>query len=135
MMTKHWKAKNNYGLKLTKVSLDEVYYGNGTLREICPTLVRRPRFYTLLKQKELQHPILVWKNMTLHIGGLRCTVAVDRGYDYIDALISNDQDLLERIRKIQKEDAHNYIPIDEMEASEYEGLKRIQAQDPRHNQW
>ena len=125
----HWRAKHNYGIEVTKLSLDELIYGQGTARETTPTFARRPRFYTLLKQEELQHPILVWENKTLHIGGLRASVAVEKGYDYIDAIISDDGDLLERLRKVQKEDAHNYFPYDEMEASEHEGFRRVRERN------
>ena len=90
--------------------------GNKTALDAAPNFARFARFYTLLKQ-EIEHPILVPKDQ-LYNGGLRVAVAIEKGYDSIDAIISEDRKLLSRLQKIQQQDAKNFFPKDQLEPLE-----------------
>jgi hypothetical protein len=119
MNNKHFKAKQDYGCDIIKMPLKELKMGRGTALEQAPRLARFARFYTLLEQ-ELEHPILVLGDQ-LYNGGLRVMVAVEKGYEYIDAIVSDDIKLLESLRVLQRKDAHRFFPKEELERSEREG--------------
>jgi len=98
------------------MSFKDLKIGNKTALDVAPEFARFARFYTLLKQ-EIVHPILVLKDQ-LYNGGLRVAVAIENGYDSIDAIISDDVKLLNRLTIIQQRDAHNYFPKDQLEPLE-----------------
>ena len=75
------------------------------------------RFYTLLEQEQLMHPLILRRNALCN-GGLRLRVAIEKGYDGIDCFVSNDQELIHRLTIIQQENAQNYFSIDELEPNE-----------------
>ena len=77
-------------------------------------------FSNPLRVNELFRPILqflVFKDQ-LYNGGLRVAVAIEKGYDSIDAVISEDEKLLKKLKIIQQQDAHNYFPKEQLELLE-----------------
>ncbi len=94
--------------------------GNKTALDAAPKFARLNRFYTLLEQ-EIVHPILVLKDQ-LYNGGLRVAVAIEKGFDSIDAIISDDKELLKKLTIIQQKDAHNYFPKEQLEPLEKDKL-------------
>ena len=131
MKLKHLKVKQNYGLELVPIYLDKLIFGSGFASKTAPTMRKRPRFYTLMKQ-EIEHPILVWFNVVkeelgLFNGGLRVQVAVEKGFDSIDGIIRTKSNakpddenfiLLQKLKKIQQQDAKNYFKWEDLEAAE-----------------
>ena len=113
---KHLKTKKNYGYKTHTMSFKDLKIGSKTALDAAPKFARFNRFYTLLKQ-EIVHPILVL-NDQLYNGGLRVAVAIEKGYNSIDAIISDDKELLKKLRIIQQQDAHNYFPKEQLELLE-----------------
>jgi len=113
---KHLKTKKNYGYKTQTMKFEDLKIGNKTAIDVAPKFARFARFYTLLAQ-EIVHPILVLKNQ-LYNGGLRVAVAIEKGYDSIDAIISEDEELLKKLTIIQQQDAHNYFPKEQLEPLE-----------------
>tara|TARA_R100001082_G_C4336554_1_gene148076 strand:- start:487 stop:852 length:366 start_codon:yes stop_codon:yes gene_type:complete len=116
MKLKHLKTKKNYGYKIQTMSFEDLKIGKEIALDAAPRLARFNRFYTLLKQ-EIVHPILVFKDQ-LYNGGLRVAVAIEKGYDSIDAVILEDEKLLKKLRIIQQQDAHNYFPKEQLEGLE-----------------
>mgnify|MGYP004157309875 CR=1 FL=1 len=94
--------------------------GNKTAINVAPYFARFARFYNLLEQ-EIVHPILVLKDQ-LYNGGLRVAVAIEKGYDSIDAIITEDEKLLVKLKILQQQDAHNYFPKDQLELAEQQEL-------------
>ena len=94
--------------------------GNKTAINVAPHFARFGRFYSLLEQ-EIVHPILVLKDQ-LYNGGLRVAVAIEKGYDSIDAIITEDEKLLVKLKILQQQDAHNYFPKDQLELAEQQEL-------------
>ena len=117
---KHLKTKKNYGLKTQTMSFKHLKIGNKTALDAAPKFARLNRFYTLLEQ-EIVHPILVLKDQ-LYNGGLRVAVAIEKGFDSIDAIISDDKELLKKLTIIQQKDAHNYFPKEQLEPLEKDKL-------------
>ena len=113
---KHLKTKKDYGYKTQTMSFKDLKIGDKTALDVAPKFARFNRFYTLLKQ-EIVHPILVLKDQ-LYNGGLRVAVAIEKGYDSIDAIISDDKELLKKLTIIQQQDAHNYFPKEQLEPLE-----------------
>jgi len=113
---KHLKTKKNYGLEIQIMKLKNLKIGNESANIAALKFARFSRFYTLLEQ-EIAHPILVLKDQ-LYNGGLRVSVALEKGYDSIDAIISDDEKLLKKLTKIQQQDAHNYFPKEQLETTE-----------------
>ena len=116
MKLKHLKTKKNYGYKIQTMSFEDLKIGNKIALDTAPIFARFDRFYSLLKQ-EIVHPILVFKDQ-LYNGGLRVAVAIEKGYDSIDAVISEDEKLLKKLKIIQQQDAHNYFPKEQLELLE-----------------
>ena len=117
---KHLKTKKNYGLKTHIMKFKDLKIGNKTALDAAPKFARLNRFYTLLEQ-EIVHPILVLKDQ-LYNGGLRVAVAIEKGFDSIDAIISDDKELLKKLTIIQQKDAHNYFPKEQLEPLEKDKL-------------
>lgn len=113
---KHLKTKKDYGYKTQTMSFKDLKIGNKTALDAAFIFARFDRFYTLLKQ-DIVHPILVLKDQ-LYNGGLRVAVAIEKGYDSIDAIISNDEELLKKLTIIQQQDARNYFPKEQLEPLE-----------------
>ena len=113
---KHLKTKKDYGYTLHTMSFTDLKIGNETALNAAPRFARFARFYTLLEQ-EIVHPILVLKDH-LYNGGLRVAVAIEKGYDSIDAIVTKDEELLKKLVIIQQQDAHNYFPKEQLEALE-----------------
>ena len=111
-----YKAKNNYGLRVKEVKIEDIKWGEINALEQAKICARFSRFYTLMEQ-EMQHPILLFNN-ELYNGGLRLMVAVEKGYKYIDAIILNNIKELEKLRDIQRADAKNYFKYEELEPTE-----------------
>jgi len=103
------------------MKFEDLKIGNKTAIDVAPKFARFARFYTLLAQ-EIVHPILVLKNQ-LYNGGLRVAVAIEKGYDSIDAIISEDEELLKKLTIIQQQDAHNYFPKEQLEPLEKRWIK------------
>ena len=116
---KHLKTKKDYGHKTQTISFKDLKIGNKTALDAAPVFARFDRFYTLLKQ-DIVHPILVLKDQLFN-GGLRVAVAIEKGYDSIDAIISDDKELLKKLTIIQQQDAHNYFPKEQLEPLEKGG--------------
>ena len=113
---KHLKTKKDYGHKTQIMNFKDLKISNITALDAAPKFARFDRFYILLKQ-EIVHPILVLKDQ-LYNGGLRVAVAIEKGYDSIDAIISDDKELLKKLTIIQQQDAHNYFPKEQLEPLE-----------------
>tara|TARA_A100001515_G_scaffold36745_1_gene28867 strand:+ start:9870 stop:10220 length:351 start_codon:yes stop_codon:yes gene_type:complete len=113
---KHLKTKKDYGYKTQTMSFKDLKIGNKTALDAAPKFARFDRFYTLLEQ-DIVHPILVLKD-ELYNGGLRVAVAIEKGYNSIDAIISDDEALLKKLTIIQQKDAHNYFPKEQLETLE-----------------
>ncbi len=117
---KHLKTKKYYGHKTHIMKFKDLKIGNKTALDAAPKFARLNRFYTLLEQ-EIVHPILVLKDQ-LYNGGLRVAVAIEKGFDSIDAIISDDKELLKKLTIIQQKDAHNYFPKEQLEPLEKDKL-------------
>lgn len=115
-MDNSYKAKNDYGLKVKQVKIEDIKWGETNALEQAKKCARFDRFYTLMGQ-DMQHPILLLNN-ELYNGGLRIMVAVEKGFKYIDAISLSDIKELEKLRDIQREDAKNYFPKEQLEPTE-----------------
>ena len=113
---KIWKAKNNYGLELKEILFDDMFWGKIPVRNL-PDHAKFLRHYELLEQEELGNPLLLHKNK-LWNGGLRMRVAIEKGYDGIDCVVSDDLDLLKRLTIVQQSDAQNYFSVNALESLE-----------------
>ena len=111
-----YKAKEDYGLKVEQVKIEDIKWGETNALEQAKICAKFGRFYTLMKQ-EMQHPILLL-NDELYNGGLRLMVAVEKGFEYIDAISLDDIKELEILRGIQREDAKNHFPKEQLEPTE-----------------
>ena len=128
---KHLKVKQNYGLETVPIYFDKLMFGSDFASETAPTMRKKSRFYALMEQ-EIEHPILVWHNINfgeleIFNGGLRVMVAVEKGFESIDGIVrgatdmkANDKDfiLLEKLKKIQQQDAKNYFKSEDLELAE-----------------
>ena len=126
-MKNHLKVKEDYGLETQPIMLDELLFGSDVATKTAPTMRRKPRFYSLMEQ-EIKHPILVWfnrnfKKLEVFNGGLRVMVAVEKGFDSIDGIVSDDIDFLKNLRGIQQNDASNFFEWEDLEDSEKIGHK------------
>lgn len=111
-----YKAKEDYGLKVKQVKIEDIKWGEINALEQAKICARFDRFYTLMEQ-EMQHAILLLDDK-LYNGGLRLMVAVEKGFEYIDAISLNDIKELEKLRDIQRADAKNYFKYEELEPTE-----------------
>jgi hypothetical protein len=111
-----YKAKNDYGLNIKQVKIENIKWGEKNALEQAKRCARFGRFYTLMEQ-EMQHPILLFNN-ELYNGGLRLMVAVEKGFEYIDAISLNDIKELEKLRDIQRADAKNHFLEEQLEPTE-----------------
>ena len=121
-MKNHLKVKEDYGLETQPIMLDELLFGSDVATKTAPTMRRKPRFYSLMEQ-EIKHPILVWfnrnfKKLEVFNGGLRVMVAVEKGFDSIDGIVSDDIDFLENLQRVQQNDASNFFEWEDLEDSE-----------------
>mgnify|MGYP003140862777 FL=1 len=126
-MKNHLKVKEDYGLETQPIMLNELLFGSDVATKTAPTMRRKPRFYSLMEQ-EIKHPILVWfnhnfKKLEVFNGGLRVMVAVEKGFDSIDGIVSDDINFLENLRGIQQNDASNFFEWEDLEDSEKIGHK------------
>jgi len=122
MMKNHLKVKEDYGLETQPIMLDELLFGADVATKTAPTMRRKPRFYSLMEQ-EIKHPILVWfnrnfKKLEVFNGGLRVMVAVEKGFDSIDGIVSDDIDFLKNLQRVQQNDASNFFEWEDLEDSE-----------------
>ena len=127
MMKNHLKVKEDYGLETQPIMLDELLFGSDVATKTAPTMRRKPRFYSLMEQ-EIKHPILVWfnrnfKKLEVFNGGLRVMVAVEKGFDSIDGIVSDDIDFLKNLQRVQQNDASNFFEWEDLEDSEKIGHK------------
>ena len=113
---KIWKAKNNYGLELKEILFDDMFWGEIPVRNL-PVHAKFPRHYELLEQEELGNPLLLHKNKVWN-GCLRMRVAIEKGYDGIDCVVSEDLNLLKRLTIVQQSDAQNYFSVNALEPLE-----------------
>jgi len=113
---KIWKAKNNYGLELKEILFDDMFWGGMPVRNL-PVAAKFPRHYELLEQEELGNPLLLHKNEIWN-GTLRMRVAIEKGYDGIDCVVSEDLNLLKRLTIVQQSDAQNYFSVNALESLE-----------------
>ena len=102
--------------------LDGLLFGSDVATKTAPTMRRKPRFFSLMEQ-EIKHPILVrfnhnFNRLEVFNGGLRVMVAVEKGFDSIDGIVSDDVDFLEDLRCIQQNDASNFFAWGDLEDSE-----------------
>ncbi len=121
-MKNHLKVKEDYGLETQPIMLDELLFGADVATKTAPTMRRKPRFYSLMEQ-EIKHPILVWfnrnfKKLEVFNGGLRVMVAVEKGFDSIDGIVSDDIDFLKNLQRVQQNDASNFFEWEDLEDSE-----------------
>ena len=121
-MKNHLKVKEDYGLETQPIMLDELLFGSDVATKTAPTMRRKPRFYSLMEQ-EIKHPILVWfnrnfKKLEVFNGGLRVMVAVEKGFDSIDGIVSDDIDFLKNLQRVQQNDASNFFEWEDLEDSE-----------------
>jgi len=124
---KHLKIKKNYGYETKAIMFRDLKIENKTAINVAPYFARFGRFYSLLEQ-EIVHPILVLKDQ-LYNGGLRVAVAIEKGYDSIDAIITEDEKLLKKLTIIQQQDAHNYFPKEQLEPTEQqEQIEALQSE-------
>ena len=123
---KIWKAKNNYGLELKEILFDDMFWGGideklTPVRNL-PVHAKFLRHYELLEQEELGNPLLLFSNYKnknkIWNGCLRMRVAIERGYDGIDCVVSDDLDLLKRLTIVQQSDAQNYFSVNALESLE-----------------
>ena len=126
-MKNHLKVKEDYGLETQPIMLDELLFGSDVATKTAPTMRRKPRFYSLMEQ-EIKHPILVWfnrnfKKLEVFNGGLRVMVAVEKGFDSIDGIVSDDIDFLKNLQRVQQNDASNFFEWEDLEDSEKIGHK------------
>ena len=126
-MKNHLKFKEDYGLETQPIMLDELLFGSDVATKTAPTMRRKPRFYSLMEQ-EIKHPILVWfnrnfKKLEVFNGGLRVMVAVEKGFDSIDGIVSDDIDFLKNLQRVQQNDASNFFEWEDLEDSEKIGHK------------
>ena len=126
-MKNHLKVKEDYGLETQPIMLDELLFGSDVATKTAPTMRRKPRFYSLMEQ-EIKYPILVWfnrnfKKLEVFNGGLRVMVAVEKGFDSIDGIVSDDIDFLKNLQRVQQNDASNFFEWEDLEDSEKIGHK------------
>ena len=126
-MKNHLKVKEDYGLETQPIMLDELLFGSDVATKTAPTMRRKPSFYSLMEQ-EIKHPILVWfnrnfKKLEVFNGGLRVMVAVEKGFDSIDGIVSDDIDFLKNLQRVQQNDASNFFEWEDLEDSEKIGHK------------
>ena len=124
-MENHLKVKEDYGLETQPIMLNELLFGSDIATKTAPTMRRKPRFFSLMEQ-EIKHPILVRFNhnfdrLEVFNGGLRVMVAVEKGFDSIDGIVSDDVDLLENLKHIQQNDASKFFAWEDLEDSEKMG--------------
>ena len=122
VLKNHLKVKENYGLKIEPIALNTLLFGSDVATKTAPTMRKKPRFYSLMEQ-EIKHPILVrfnknFNKLEVFNGGLRVMVAVEKGFDSIDGIISEDLDFLENLQHIQQKDAANFFAWEDLEDSE-----------------
>ena len=87
-VSKIWKAKYNYNQPLQEVLFDDITWGGKPCRE-CLNQAKFKRYYELLEQDQLANPLLL-HGRELWNGGLRLRVAIEKGYDGIDCVVSDD---------------------------------------------
>ena len=122
-MLKIWKAKHNYNLLLHEVLFDEITWSGKPCRE-CLNQAKFKRYYELLEQDELANPLLLYKK-DLWNGGLRLRVAIEKGYDGIDCVISDDVEFLKELTVKQQADAQKYFSYDALENLERMHVKKL----------
>tara|TARA_R100000406_G_C3001380_1_gene94731 strand:+ start:97 stop:456 length:360 start_codon:yes stop_codon:yes gene_type:complete len=113
---KIWKARYNYGLDIQEIIFENIYVGNICCKNM-PGQAKFSRFYELLNQKQLMHPIIL-KGNQLFNGGLRLRVGIEKGYEGIDCLVLDNIDEIKKYTTIQQADAHNYFSYDALESIE-----------------
>lgn len=113
---KVWRAENNYGLELQVISFDDITWGGVPCKEL-PGMAKFKRYYELLEQEKLMHPLLL-KGRELWNGGLRLRVGLEKGYDAIECYISDDIEELKKLTIAQQSDAHNHFTRDALEPLE-----------------
>lgn len=121
-MLKIWKAKHDYNQTLQEVLFDDITWGDKPCRE-CLNQAKFLRYYELLEQDELANPLLLLNDKKLWNGGLRLRVAIEKGYDGIDCIVSNDIELLKSLTIRQQADAQNHFSFNALEALEIVHLK------------
>ena len=115
-MSKIWKAKYNYNQPLQEVLFDDITWGGKPCRE-CLNQAKFKRYYELLEQDQLANPLLL-HGRELWNGGLRLRVAIEKGYDGIDCVVSDDIEFLKSLTVKQQADAQNYFSYNALEALE-----------------
>jgi len=115
-MSKIWKAENNYELPIKELLFDDIMWNGKPCRD-CLEQAKFERYYELLGQEKLMHPLLVHKN-ELWNGGLRLRVGIEKGFDGIDCIVSNDVKLLKLLTIRQQSDAQNYFSYNALEPLE-----------------
>lgn len=115
-MLKIWKAKYNYSLPLQEILFDEITWGGRPCRN-CLDQAKFKRYYELLEQDQLGNPLLLY-GKELWNGGLRLRVGIEKGFDGIDCVVSDDIELLKLLTIKQQANAQNYFSCSALEPLE-----------------
>lgn len=115
-MLKIWKAKYNYNIPLQEILFDEITWGGRPCRN-CLDQPKFKRYYELLEQKQLGNPLLLC-GRELWNGGLRLRVGIEKGFDGIDCVVSDDVEFLKILTIRQQADAQNYFSYNALEMLE-----------------
>ena len=115
-MLKIWKAKYNYNQPLQEILFDDITWGGRPCRDL-PEQAKFKRYYELLGQDQLANPLLLY-GKELWNGGLRLRVGIEKGFDGIDCVVSDDIEFLKLLTIKQQADAQNYFSYNVLEASE-----------------
>ena len=124
-MSKIWKAEYNYDLPLQEILFDHISWGGKRCREALKAEPAKfQRYYELLEQDKLMHPLLL-HGRELWNGGLRLRVAIEKGYDGIDCYETDDIKFLKELTIVQQADAQNHFSLDALEYLERKHVKQL----------
>ncbi len=115
-MLKIWKAKYNYNQPLQEILFDDITWSGKPCRN-CLDQPKFERYYELLKQDQLGNPLLL-HGRELWNGGLRLRVGIEKGFDGIDCVVSDDIEFLKLLTIKQQADAQNYFSSNVLEPLE-----------------
>ncbi len=121
-MLKIWKAKYNYNQPLKEILFDDIIWNGKPCRD-CLNQAKFKRYYELLEQDQLGNPLLLY-GKELWNGGLRLRVGIEKGFDGIDCVVSNDIEFLKSLRIKQQADAQNYFSYEALEPLESMHIKK-----------
>jgi len=113
---KIWKAKYNYNQPLQEILFDDITWGGRPCRDLLGQ-AKFKRYYELLGQDQLANPLLLY-GKELWNGGLRLRVGIEKGFDGIDCVVSDDIKFLKLLTIKQQADAQNYFSYNALEPSE-----------------